>query len=220
MNLVDARLKRKKNDMHCRSVGCMLNYSSEAVSPVIGVMLMLVVTIIVAAAVSAYAGGFASNQEQTPTAQLDVQLKPGDDAPRFVITHLGGDPLDTSDLKIITYYHKITRPGKAASEEVFKHTTDGSLNPSVAANYFDSVDYSAGTGSSVSNNGYPCTVSNGDPVKYWGNSTMMPGDVYTTTDATSLESVTTSKDIGDEPIEVEVIYIPSGGTIYSGEVIA
>lgn len=41
-----------------------------AVSPVVGVMLMLVVTIIIAAVVSAFAGGLSSEQGKTPQATL------------------------------------------------------------------------------------------------------------------------------------------------------
>ncbi|WP_235809590.1 type IV pilin N-terminal domain-containing protein [Methanofollis ethanolicus] len=197
--------------------------NSEAVSPVIGVMLMLVVTIIVAAAVSAFAGGFADDQKETPVAQIDVQLKTEGSYPKLVFTHLGGDALDTGDLKIITYFHGYGKCGAhELSKEVLpvrKHTTDGSLDPMVPANNYDAADYNAGTGSFISNNGYPCTVSNGKPVKYWGNSTMMPGDVYTTIDKASLESVITVRSVGDDLIEVEIIHIPSGKTIFSGEVI-
>ncbi len=192
----------------------------EAVSPVIGVMLMLVVTIIVAAAVSAFAGGFADDQKETPVAQIDVQLKATGSYPKLVFTHLGGDPLKTGDLKIITYFHRVTRNQHAhATEEVFKHTTDGSLDSMDPKNNYDPKEYKKGTGSLISNDGYPCTVSNGVPVKYWGNSTMMPGDVYTTINAASLESIITTRNVAYEPIEVEIIHIPSGKTIYRGEVI-
>ncbi|GAB7016610.1 hypothetical protein JCM10550A_19780 [Methanogenium cariaci] len=197
-----------------------INLNSEAVSPVIGVMLMLVVTIIIAAAVSAFAGGYADDQKETPVAQIDVQLKTAGAYPKLVFTHLGGDSLKTGDLKIITYYHKFTHGrNKITDASIFKHTTDGSLDPVIPANNFDAMDYSAGTGSLISNNGYPCTVSNGEPVKYWGNSTMMPGDIYTTVDAASLASVIATQTVGDEPVEVEIIHIPSGKTIFSGEVI-
>lgn len=201
--------------------------NSEAVSPVIGVMLMLVVTIIVAAAVSAFAGGFADDQKETPVAQIDVQLKAGGSYPKLVFTHLGGDPLKTGDLKIVTYYHGYQSYSEAIGGihggrkvlDVRKHTTDGSLDWTDPENNYDAVDYEAGTGSLVSNDGYPCTTSNGVPVKYWGNSTMMPGDVYTTINAASLESVITERSVGDELIEMEIIHIPSGKTIFSGEVI-
>ncbi len=50
----------------------MKQMNETAVSPVVGVMLMLVVTIIIAAVVSAFAGGLASDQSKAPQATLDV----------------------------------------------------------------------------------------------------------------------------------------------------
>ena len=41
--------------------------NEDAVSPVIGVMLMLVVTIVIAAVVAAFAGGIATDTEPTPS---------------------------------------------------------------------------------------------------------------------------------------------------------
>ena len=44
----------------------------DAVSPVVGVMLMLVVTIVIAAVVAAFAGGLAADTESTPNAIFEV----------------------------------------------------------------------------------------------------------------------------------------------------
>jgi len=48
----------------------------DAVSPVVGVMLMLVVTIIIAAVVSGFAGGLigGGNNQKTPTLAMDVKI--------------------------------------------------------------------------------------------------------------------------------------------------
>jgi len=48
----------------------MKRMNNEAVSPVVGVMLMLVVTIIIAAVVSAFAGGLGGDQHKTPQASI------------------------------------------------------------------------------------------------------------------------------------------------------
>jgi hypothetical protein len=48
------------------------HYHDSAVSPVVGVMLMLVVTIIIAAVVSAFAGGLSGSQSKTPQANIVV----------------------------------------------------------------------------------------------------------------------------------------------------
>ena len=50
----------------------MIPQKDAAVSPVVGVMLMLVVTIIIAAVVSAFAGGLAGDQHKTPQVNLAV----------------------------------------------------------------------------------------------------------------------------------------------------
>lgn len=50
----------------------MTRMADVAVSPVVGVMLMLVVTIIIAAVVSAFAGGLSGDQQKAPQASLEV----------------------------------------------------------------------------------------------------------------------------------------------------
>ena len=67
----------------------------SAVSPVVGVMLMLVVVIIIAAIVSAFAGSAVSTQKKVPQATVTGKFSV---AQGFEITHAGGDPLATSDL--------------------------------------------------------------------------------------------------------------------------
>jgi len=52
--------------------------SDDAVSPVIGVMLMLVVTIIIAAIVSSFAGGLGSSTEAAPTVAFTVDYSRSD----------------------------------------------------------------------------------------------------------------------------------------------
>lgn len=86
--------------------------NEEAVSPVIGVMLMLVVTVIIAAVVSGFAGGLAGGAESPPQASIKVQTGYGYnfygtelDTRNFDISfeHLSGDPIPTKDIEIITY---------------------------------------------------------------------------------------------------------------------
>jgi archaeal type IV pilus assembly protein PilA len=88
----------------------------RAVSPVVGVMLMLVVTIIIAAVVSAFAGGLGGTQQKTPAAVLDINIHslenqgamPGYGSgyyiPTMTITEISGDALPTKDLKITTSF--------------------------------------------------------------------------------------------------------------------
>jgi archaeal type IV pilus assembly protein PilA len=69
--------------------------TESAVSPVIGVMLMLVVTIIIAAIVSAFSGGITSGQSKAPQANVKGTFSITDG---LTITNAGGDSLATKDL--------------------------------------------------------------------------------------------------------------------------
>lgn len=75
------------------------NQKDNAVSPVIGVLLMLVVTIIIAAVVSGFAGGLAGGSEKAPQIALGVEAKYGGS---IILTHQGGDPLSWSNIEIKT----------------------------------------------------------------------------------------------------------------------
>ena len=92
----------------------------SAVSPVVGVMLMLAVTIMIAAIVSATAGSFSNTEKKAPSAILDVSIYAaknyGDTftAPTMTIRHVSGNVLQTKDLQIVTYY---TVPGRVISAE-------------------------------------------------------------------------------------------------------
>jgi FlaG/FlaF family flagellin (archaellin) len=79
-----------------------------AVSPVVGVMLMLVVTIIIAAVVSAFSGSMATGKEKAPQASLDCRIVLDDGAmtgtpgPVFTMKHMGGDPINTKNVRLVT----------------------------------------------------------------------------------------------------------------------
>ena len=78
--------------------------TDSGVSPVIGVLLMLTLTLIIAAIVNSYAGGIVDTKEKPPSATLQASLHqshldPGKAA--LLITHVSGDPLPVSDLSII-----------------------------------------------------------------------------------------------------------------------
>jgi len=72
---------------------------ADAVSPVVGVMLMLAVTVMIAAIVSTYAGGFYGDTEKSPQSSLRVTHDP--DLPRIYFEHNGGDPFMLGSIKVI-----------------------------------------------------------------------------------------------------------------------
>ena len=75
-----------------------LNKKEDAVSPVIGVMLMLVVTIVIAAVVAAFAGGLATETEATPIVVLDADVYETNS--KLVLRSLSGDNLNAVDTSI------------------------------------------------------------------------------------------------------------------------
>jgi FlaG/FlaF family flagellin (archaellin) len=76
----------------------MLRHQEEAVSPVVGVMLMLVVTIIIASVVSAFAGGLWGNTDKAPVVTIQASIVPNNN---ITLTHQGGDPFQIKDIKLI-----------------------------------------------------------------------------------------------------------------------
>jgi hypothetical protein len=75
----------------------------DAVSPVIGVMLMLAITIIIAAVVASFVGGASTQFEKTPQASLRVYCDGSRGDFNIIFEHLSGDPIRSEDLKIIIW---------------------------------------------------------------------------------------------------------------------
>ena len=75
----------------------MIKNNDSGVSPVVGVMLMLVVTIIIAAVVSGFAGGFAEGQTKAPQATIQGEFSV---TSGLKIIHAGGEAIPTADLLI------------------------------------------------------------------------------------------------------------------------
>ena len=72
--------------------------TDEGISPVVGVMLMLVATIIIAAVVSAYAGGLTTGTGKMPQMTLTATFS---NSTGMTIGHLGGDPINTLSTSFI-----------------------------------------------------------------------------------------------------------------------
>ena len=109
----------------------------EAVSPVVGVMLMLVVTIIIAAVVSGFSSGIVDTTEKSPTVSYEFTIKAGDtgtksDGYPIELRVLAGDTVPSEDLQIVTTY-TVPKTYRGMTLEnggrVIKHTLDGSISP-------------------------------------------------------------------------------------------
>jgi len=97
----------------------MISRNDSAVSPVVGVMLMLVVTIIIAAVVSAFSGGMFTGQHKTPQATLSAKPviesildtntanyasdNPADFTAKngVLFEHSGGDSFSLDDISVV-----------------------------------------------------------------------------------------------------------------------
>jgi flagellin-like protein len=193
--------------------------NERAVSPVVGVMLMLVVTIIIAAVVSAFAGGLAGNTRAVPTASIDVGfmqddggMGPGYVEWKMTFEHLSGDTIPTRDLHIITYY---TLPNGTA----IKHTQ------TPASGSTDLYGYGTLTRVPFINDmslGY----SGDNPAKDFGNYTWKTGDILST-GSDEGTSALLGLDIRDPAngfgsgsvVDLKILHTPSGKYIYDKEVI-
>jgi archaeal type IV pilus assembly protein PilA len=86
-----------------------MEITDEGVSPVVGVMLMLSVTVIIAAIVSAAAGGLAGTEKQAPSTILEVHFYDNRSygsfsAPAMMSEHISGNPVQAKELSISTYF--------------------------------------------------------------------------------------------------------------------
>ncbi len=191
----------------------------DAVSPVVGVMLMLVVTIIIAAVVSGFAGGLAGGTKSAPSASIDVKFMKDDGGmgPAYVETkmvfeHLSGDSIPTKDLNIITYY-------TLSNGTVLKHTQTSTR---------DGMDlYGHGTYTRVPLlNDMSLGYSGDNPAKDFGNYTWKTGDVLSSGSDIGTSAIL-GFDITDNSyefksgsvVDVKILHAPSGKYILDKEVI-
>lgn len=210
--------------------------TDAAVSPVVGVMLMLVVTIIIAAVAAAFAGGLSETASVAPNTALDLKIRAAPstsmilvDEPAAVLLQItSGDPLPSKDIQIITTYtvpdtfngNPTTFAGK-----VIKHTLDGALartnqwtNPANPADVFTPQVNGYNTVMALGNG----MVGSGAP--YFGTAIFEPGYKYYLINRNAVLGF----DISDYTsygfqegsiVHVTVIHKPSGQTIMDKDVV-
>lgn len=130
-----------------------LKLSNEAVSPVVGVMLMLVVTLIIAAIVSGFAGSMVSSTSLTPQAIVTAEYS---QANGMIITHSGGDSIPLSNVKFATM------PGEVMGPDYLQFLYDIEMS---------GINYTASDGESK-----PIMTKE---TGYFAKSGFMPGEVLT-----------------------------------------
>jgi FlaG/FlaF family flagellin (archaellin) len=117
-------------------------------------MLMLAVTVMIAAIVSTYAGGFSGGAEKSP--QSSIRATPNLELHRIYFEHNGGDPFTLSSINVIlrsgdnkTSLSSIDVGGNKvkAFEEV--GNSEGTTDTTVKAGdtfFVEGVDFGSGTG--------------------------------------------------------------------------
>ena len=111
----------------------------EAVSPVVGVMLMLVVTIIIAAIVSAFAGGLSTGDQNSKNVRISATYS---QSGGMVIRDEGGDVMDVKDLDLII------RSSLGMGNDATSWVVNKSLITDVSGKLYWSAPVSITTGSS------------------------------------------------------------------------
>ena len=80
----------------------LFNTDDRAVSPVIGVILMVAITVILAAVIGTFVLGLGDSLgDSQPTAQLDADISVSSDTATLNIEHGGGDTIDSESLRIV-----------------------------------------------------------------------------------------------------------------------
>jgi FlaG/FlaF family flagellin (archaellin) len=197
---------------------------------VVGVMLMLVVTIIIAAVVSGYAGGlFGGNNQVAPTLSMDVTVRAASSGSigGFSATVNGvSQPISTGDLRLVTTYQTTNR--STGSVIIGGNTTLGALT-----NVYTSVSNAGST--TLNPNNAPFGFGPGiigtqtleapySSAQQFGNYTLMAGTGLRALDGDGPEYVSqvlggnwTELRVGDT-VTVNVIYVPMGKLILNKDV--
>jgi archaeal type IV pilus assembly protein PilA len=202
----------------------------DGVSPVVGVMLMLVVTIIIAAVVSGFAGGLmgGSTNQKTPTLAMDVKITntgttTGTGLYATVLSI--SDPTATKNLKIITSW-----------ATTLKDTTYGTIGTSVTGgatitgSTTSTIPYGFGPGVSGNSSSTSYTTN-----QNFGNYTLMQGTGLIAEASSSYGSSGTYQNPGGDIqtilgskweelrtgdiVTVRVIYIPTGKVMLQKDVV-
>jgi FlaG/FlaF family flagellin (archaellin) len=194
----------KRENMHYQKRRTRENNGEDAVSPVVGVMLMLVVTIIIAAVVSGFAGGLmGGNNQKTPVLTMDVKItQTGNIATSgFYATVLGiSQPTSTSNLKLVTSWRSL-------NATYGNYTVGGAV--SVAGSTSTPFGYGPGVLGTSS-------LSSPTLQQYFGNYTLTEGTGLIA-DASNAPYVLGPNwnvlNVGDT-VNVQIIDVPTGQTIF------
>lgn len=207
--------------------------NDNGVSPVVGVMLMLSVTIIIAAIVSATAGSYSGTQKSAPSAILDVHFYENRSYGDFsthamTIEHISGAPLPTKDLSISTYYRN-------QSGQMVKGTLLGEKAVEIGSGGYVGVlfisdqDRFGGTPLIRTSSGYKSWFGNASAVLMAGDVLVTPAQFCGSETGHENPGLNYIMNLGDsaaddgfkagDTVSVKIVHIPSGHVIYDKDVV-
>jgi flagellin-like protein len=120
----------------------------EAVSPVIGVILMVAITVILAAVIGTFVLGLGDQVQSTsPQASFNFEFNAnGGSAESVVVTHDGGDSIPNARLEVSAGGNPIYNPGDADNSSFVQTSTfSSSVTAGQSAELTDANDGGTGT---------------------------------------------------------------------------
>jgi archaeal type IV pilus assembly protein PilA len=207
----------------------------DAVSPVVGVMLMLVVTIIIAAVVSAFAGSTVSGTQKAPSATVEIHVKNGGDnsTSYFTMKVLGvSDPIPTKNLKVVTSWTTTSRTDGTALNG--GNVTYASLASASSKDDLTYTKFSVPTGYGAGVSGWANSMYHNETAQ-WGNFTLTSGTFCSDNPSSDYSSFAYTSHTGIDPMQailgggwnnlkqgdivtVRIIHTPSGKELVDQQV--
>ena len=183
----------------------------DAVSPVVGVMLLLVVTVIIAAVVATFASGLVSTQQAAPTVAADVEIlsvdsfASGGGAGKFEMKIVAvSDDVPTKDLKLVTKY--VVNSRDDPKEKVSGgNVTYGKVNNTKYTTTTRTYEYASPIGFGPGVQGSAVTSGQYDTNQQFG--------YYSLTEGTYMQNTGAYQQVGDVyPTKVDAVL----GAMYDG----
>ena len=170
-----------------------LKKTETAVSPVIGVMLMLTITLILAAIISGFTGGIAQKQEKPPSLLLDATIVNHSSLNIAILSVSEGIP--TRDLKFITEWR----------------AKNGTLIRNVIETGSDKKGHEWRYPIGITANSTAIYVSD------FGNYSLLAGSRMTANTSEALNTLFSPDIFEGDNVKIEFVHIPSGAIIAEKE---
>lgn len=226
----------KKSKRKREFVMASFKQNTDAVSPVVGVMLMLTLVIILAAVISGFAGGIAGSSNSGSLIEITAETKiinSGSNTSKFEIDILSvSDPVSTKDLKLKTSWKSYDSDGNVILHDY--SSVPGTENFNV--NGYGGIS-PIGTGSGLPK--WDGTYESIEGSMFFGNYTLMagtrmvayPAEEYGMSDSNIYDSFSGTNDciqavLGEDwnetrsgdVVNVMLIHVPSGRILYDEDV--